>query len=186
MKFEDKHIDDERLDELLKKYGEAEPRTGLEGRILASLAAERGRCTAPGWRWQLMVAVVAFGIAAGIGLFVVRTTRKPSVIEVRETSNANAGAIKQSAMSSRKPEIQATQTYRRKPQKKESHPLAEPRLEQFPSPAPLNEQEELLARYVSERPREAVLVAKARAELLKQDLARFLEPPSSEQVEDLQ
>jgi hypothetical protein len=49
----------------------------------------------------------------------------------------------------------------------------EPHLEQFPSPTPLNEQEEMLVRYVRERRQEAVMVARARAELLKQELADF-------------
>jgi hypothetical protein len=63
----------------------------------------------------------------------------------------------------------------------------EPRLEQFPSPAPLSEQEEMLVRYIRERPHEAALIARAQAELLKQDLQQFAPllsagpPPDSQQ-----
>jgi hypothetical protein len=44
----------------------------------------------------------------------------------------------------------------------------EPRLSQFPSPRPLSEQEQLLVRYVTESPDEAVLVAKEQAERQKE------------------
>jgi hypothetical protein len=45
-----------------------------------------------------------------------------------------------------------------------------PRLEQFPSPEPLSEQEEFLARYVEQFPHEAVLVARAQTQLMKQEM----------------
>ena len=41
---------------------------------------------------------------------------------------------------------------------------AEARLDRFPSPQPLSEQELALARYVSEFPQEATLVARTQAE----------------------
>lgn len=50
---------------------------------------------------------------------------------------------------------------------------AEPRLEQFPSPAPLSKEEESLVRYIRERPHDAALMARAQAELLKQDSQPF-------------
>jgi len=52
--------------------------------------------------------------------------------------------------------------------------------------APLSEQEEMLVRYIRERPHEAALIAHAQAELLKQDREQFApllsaEPPSDSQ-----
>ena len=44
-----------------------------------------------------------------------------------------------------------------------------PKLEQFPSPQPLSEQEKLLQNYVAENPEQAVLLARARTEALRQD-----------------
>jgi hypothetical protein len=44
-----------------------------------------------------------------------------------------------------------------------------PKLDQFPSPQPLSEQEKILASYVAEYPEHAVLVAQARAEALLRD-----------------
>ena len=45
---------------------------------------------------------------------------------------------------------------------------ANPKLDQFPSPRPLSEEEQLLVRYVHEFPEEAVLIAKAQAESEKE------------------
>ena len=45
---------------------------------------------------------------------------------------------------------------------------ANPRLDQFPSPRALSEQEKLLVRYVHEFPEEAVLIAQAQAESEKE------------------
>jgi hypothetical protein len=44
-----------------------------------------------------------------------------------------------------------------------------PKLDQFPSPRPLSEQEKLLQSYVAEYPERAVLIARARTEALRQD-----------------
>ncbi len=46
-----------------------------------------------------------------------------------------------------------------------------PKLDQFPSPRPLSEQEKILASYVTKYPKHAALIAQARAEALRQDLA---------------
>jgi hypothetical protein len=57
-----------------------------------------------------------------------------------------------------------------------------PHLSQFPSPQPLNAQEEILARYVRENAQEAVLLAQARAALLKKDLLEFHPDQFSEDI----
>jgi hypothetical protein len=44
-----------------------------------------------------------------------------------------------------------------------------PKLGRFPSPQPLSEQERLLQKYVAENPEQAVLLARARDEALRQD-----------------
>jgi len=44
-----------------------------------------------------------------------------------------------------------------------------PRLDQFPSPRPLSEQEKILAMYIDRYPEHAALVAQARMETLRQD-----------------
>ena len=52
------------------------------------------------------------------------------------------------------------------------------RLEHFPSPQPLSEQEELLARYIEQYPHEAVVVARAQTELMKEMIEREPAPES--------
>jgi hypothetical protein len=44
-----------------------------------------------------------------------------------------------------------------------------PKLDQFPSPQPLSEQEKILQSYVAENPEQAVLLARSRTEALRQD-----------------
>jgi hypothetical protein len=44
-----------------------------------------------------------------------------------------------------------------------------PKLDQFPSPQPLSEQEKILAAYVAKYPEDALLLAQARAEALRRD-----------------
>lgn len=46
---------------------------------------------------------------------------------------------------------------------------APPKLDRFPSPQPLSEQEKILASYVEKYPEQAVLLARARTEALRQD-----------------
>ena len=48
-------------------------------------------------------------------------------------------------------------------------PAQPPRLDQFPSPRPLSEQEILLARFVEQFPREAAMIATAQTRLLAQE-----------------
>ena len=46
-----------------------------------------------------------------------------------------------------------------------------PKLDQFPSPQPLSEQEKILESYVANYPEHAALIARARAEELRRDAA---------------
>jgi len=46
---------------------------------------------------------------------------------------------------------------------------ATPRLDRFPSPEPLSEQERLLRNYVAQYPEQAVRLARLRSEALRQD-----------------
>jgi hypothetical protein len=46
-----------------------------------------------------------------------------------------------------------------------------PKLDQFPSPRPLSEQEKILESYVTNYPEHAALIARARAEELRRDAA---------------
>ena len=62
---------------------------------------------------------------------------------------------------------------------------SEPRLEQFPSPSPLSEEEKLLKEFVRNSPQEAVLVAQAQAERQK-ELDRLMADRASKSESDQQ
>ncbi len=174
MDFERTQFDDDRLDEALKKYGAAEPRAGLESRILANLSGERENLA---WRhshWRLPAATIAFGVAVVVGFFLTRKPDSPHVNVVNQTSLTENQEISRPAISDPIPPVAlGAIAHVKKSQRHVAQVRTEPHLEQFPSPTPLNEQEEMLVRYVRERRQEAVMVARARAELLKQELADF-------------
>jgi hypothetical protein len=174
------------LDAALKQYGEAEPRPGLENRVLANLHAEQARpAFSPRW-WPPVAATVAIAVLAGGALLL---KGKPDVTEI---TNSNQAAVVSRNQVPEPPVASAS-----RPSSAPRHPLrprseshiaqtsSAPRLEQFPAPVPLSEQEEMLARYVREQPQEAILVARARAQLLKQELERFMQQSGSEQPKDL-
>jgi hypothetical protein len=175
------------LDAVFKRYGEAEPRPGLEGRVLANLrAAADGRRGRRVW-WPAVAAGAALLVAAGAIFWGrhpdnarkdVTANRGPAVIQVHPSKpNIVAGRVTvPTAHERRKP------AHRKAPS--QLREAAEPKLDQFPSPRPLSKQEEMLARYVRERPQEARLVAQAQAELMKQDLLEFEKRDSPEPVRD--
>lgn len=60
---------DQWLDEALKEYGEAEPRFGLEQRVVTHLhAAERERQRTKWWRWMPAFAAIAAVIVIGVAV----------------------------------------------------------------------------------------------------------------------
>ena len=183
MRTEDNDQSAERwLDDALKQYGEAEPRRGLENRVLANLQAERERLTLRPWWWRPSAAAVTIAVLMGGALLL---KRKPDVTAVTISNPPPVTAGKSeperpiaSRVGSHSP---IKGRVRPEPNRNVAQPFSVPRLEQFPAPAPLSKQEEMLARYVRERRQEAAMVARVRAELLKQDLEQFMEQSPSEQ-----
>jgi hypothetical protein len=186
MRTEDNNRVAERLiDAALKQYGAAEPRPGLENRVLANLHAERERLTLRPWWWRPVAAAVTIAVFIGGALLL---KRKPDVTAV---TISNQPPI---TVGNTQPERPIESTVaphtaikaRGRSEPHIAHPHSEPRLEQFPAPTPLSEQEEMLAQYVREHRSEATMVARARAELLKQELEQFMKPSSSVQPKDLE
>jgi hypothetical protein len=193
---------DQWLESALHQYGQAEPRPGLENRVLASLRIEREQSerTRVAWRrrWWLPLWSVTAVVLAVVAVWVwqsgrearPRTTAKKSAMTQRET--AQAGPIKPAAVEPAlvKPAPVRTFPIRTIAKGGESHlaveakerrdeiPLASnqtlaatPKLDQFPSPQPLSEQEQILMSYVAKYPATAALVAQAGAAALERDLA---------------
>jgi len=167
---------DRMLDAALAKYAAVEPRTGLEERVLASLRAEQARVPDHAWwRWSAMAAVAA-AIVVAVALSLrsdkpshpVVANHPPTPIQARKERGTEIISIGQGSGS--RPARPSTE---RKPEMRPSPPegviARAPKLEQFPSPQPLSEQEKLLQNYVAENPEQAVLLARARTEALRQD-----------------
>ena len=164
------------LDAALAKYTAAEPRAGLEERVLANLRGEQVRVPDRAWwRWSAVAAVaVVIVVVLALSLrsdkasrpIVVNhpstPTEAPRQRETEIVSNAHRsgtrparpGTAREPAMQPSPPEVAIARA---------------PKLEQFPSPQPLSEQERLLQNYVAQNPEQAVLLARARTEALRQD-----------------
>jgi hypothetical protein len=162
---------DRALDAALAKYAAVEPREGLEDRVLANLRIERAQVAHRAWwRWSVAgalaaVVIVALALALRSGM-----TSHPDV----------ANHLSSAAPSARVPATQVASNPNPAPtlRTRRPHPLVvtagqaelrPPKLERFPSPQPLSEQEKLLQRYVEDYPEQAVLIARARSEALQQD-----------------
>jgi hypothetical protein len=167
---------DRMLDAALAKYAAVEPRTGLEERVLANLRAEQARVPDHAWwRWSAIAAVAAV-IVVAVALSLrsdkpshpVVANHPPTPIQAPKKRGREIISIAHG--SGTRPARPSTT---RKPAMRPSPPevaiARAPKLEQFPSPQPLSEQEKLLQNYVAGNPEQAVLLARARTEALRQD-----------------
>ena len=161
------------LDAALAKYAAVEPRAGLEERVLATLHAERNRAPDRAWRrWGLALAAMAVILAAATLAF---RTRKPPPSVIAKTPSTTASPTKPPAQLANREETVVPHAHspRRKVirhwAQQEGVLAAVPKLDQFPSPRPLSEQERMLASYVANDPQRAALIAEARMEALRKD-----------------
>lgn len=171
------------LDAALTQYGQAEPRPGLENRVLASLRAERERISARKWLWWSALAAVSavFVIALGVVLASLNSYKAP-------VAKRNSASVEQKASVSdqaKSPRIQEAAGRRIRAGVSPPHPFhivesAPVRLEQFPSRQPLSEQEAILARYVEQFPRHAGLMAQAQTQLTQEEMLELEAPPGSD------
>lgn len=154
------------LDRALAEYGKADPRPGLENRVLANLDGERERAARRRWRWALGMAGAAAAVV--LAVWVGNGMRKPLL----PASGANTvspivreiAAAKSSGPVDVRPAVKPSRHVSNGRPQEGVEVAVTPKLEQFPSPMPLSEQEKLLARCVNEFPKEAVMMAKAQAE----------------------
>ena len=171
--------DDEKLDRwldrALREYGKAEPRGGLEGRILANLAIAEGdvelrstgqpRAAVPTFgslRWRFGFAGLAAGATIVIAICVgsgLRDHGKKTVsTSVPDAVDQNRGGALPPISHAPNPTHRAAVRRTRNSTRVETASVP-PRLDQFPSQRPLSEQEQLLKDYVSQFPKEAAVIA---------------------------
>lgn len=159
------------LDAVLPKYASAEPRPGLEDRILANVRANTVLTAHYAWwHWGLAAALAATLLALAISL---RSPKphpsdahrtapvqpSPSTIEARKL-NPDAGLIQPQNL------IPIAKTSAM-PIRRKARVPKNPKLDQFPSPHPLSEQEQMLALYVAQFNDQAVIVARVRTQALQ-------------------
>ncbi len=147
---------DRALDAALAKFAAVEPRAGLEQRVLANLrTAPRQVPDHAWWRWGVMAAVAAMLlVAVALGW---RTGKPPHPAVADHPSPASQGPQPRRQVVSNGHENEVQPHVPHHLQTATHHAqlpvvAAVPRLEQFPSPLPLSEQERILASYVSRYP----------------------------------
>jgi hypothetical protein len=187
------------LDTALAKYSAVEPRTGLEARVLANLQAQRDYVlTRSWWRWSFVsatavlaaVAIIVASLAWRSGkthapLTAHHSTTIAPVVAQSGQRNAQDGSGRNNAgrnaaeenvparNGSEKNDLARSFRPAGRPATHQSPQLAvanaHPKLDQFPSPQPLSEQEKILTSYIRNYPESAVLLARARTEALRKD-----------------
>jgi len=172
------------LDAALARYAAVEPRPGLEERVLANLRSAPAS-EAPGhnwWRWSV-VAAVAAGIVVAIAM-AGRSGRPSNPTVAKHSSTAEEPAKPSTRFVSNEQENdthpRSVQVRQKRPR---SHPpivaAVAPKLDQFPSPQPLNEQEQILADYVRQFHNQAVQIARVTNAELQQDRLEVIGPPQA-------
>jgi len=165
---------DRELDAALAKYALAEPRAGLEERVLANLRGAQKHAAGGWWGWTAAAALAAAVILVVASLTVKMEQRVPGITE----RSAPVATQKIVPCGVEMPDAHRTQVSKPAVHVARRQPAivtSAPRLEQFPSPQPLSEQEAILAGYVSRYPEHAALIAQARTEELRRDMAEELD-----------
>jgi hypothetical protein len=169
---------DRTVNDTLEKFADVEPRAGLEQRVLARLRGQQEReAGAFLWRWATVVTLVAVGFVLSLSAVLHRVKPENGIALRRalvttpnlpnlETHAANRGASNP-IPAHRAGDRKTTQP--RLVRHVATPAVSAPRLDRFPSPRPLSEQEKILQTYFSTHPEDAVLVARAWAEVRRRD-----------------
>ena len=157
---------DRLLDAALKRYSSAEPRAGLESRVLVRLRVEQERRASVLVNWWLAPAGAAILVIVASGVLAHRGTE--TVIPGTVSSSKQVSAVRPSPIlpgsapltqlgslgAARNPAA-SRKINSVKPETREA------RLKQFPSSRPLSQEEELLRAFVTEAPKEQLVMAAA-------------------------
>lgn len=184
---------DRDLDAGLAKYVTAEPRPGLEERIMAGLRAERDPVASPsGWAWPAVAAasfalIIAAALLAWMGARPDLATHHPAITAPRAAGAQVATNGQTHSDGPAAPERAKRPVRRARHHEIES--VATPKLNVFPSPRPLSNEERLLVRYVQEFPQEAVTMAKMQTESemeVERQISNQPPAPTPDQQQDQQ
>jgi len=155
---------DNLLDSLLSQYASAEPRPGLETRVLAQIAHSRRDNDARVTRWHWLVAggaLVASAVALGIVLMVFRTGQRPHSLpqtvhngHTQQLSVAPKSALESSSVATKRPVPKQKRTLM---QAAKQDAILTERPAVFPTPVPLSQQERLMFTYMANTPRQEVV-----------------------------
>jgi hypothetical protein len=174
----------------LAKYASVEPRTGLEDRILANLNSANMPAAQPTWwRWGLGAALAAVIVALVIGLRSANPNHEVAHHQTPVQARSSEAEFHQLGPDVQVHEHQApidisagsAITMHLKPRTPKN-----PKLDQFPSPHPLSEQEQILARYVVQFNDEAVIVARVRTEAMRMDREKEMRETEQRSSQDPQ
>lgn len=152
---------DEMLDSLLANYSSAEPRPGLETRILANLRdAEENKSPAGWWnfKWLWVGAVTAAIIMALVLIGGRHLIEPPTHVIVKTSQPAPQPEIQPHGPAVRNETVRIRPRKSLAPTRPQNAALAlNERPAVFPTPTPLSEQEKLLLSYLAGTPREEVI-----------------------------
>jgi len=191
MKHENLNSDtlERELDAALAKFTAVEPRAGLEDRVLANLRSQQAHVEGSWWRWP---ALAALTVAIVVIVFLAWKTQSPvqkiasnpsatTQIYERAGTQANDGGSGATQLNDAK----SKRRLRRRPVSHSARVVTlAPKLDQFPSPQPLSEQERILARYIANFPEQAALVAQARADERSRDAAEEIDSRFADDEKD--
>lgn len=152
------------LERALKQYGAAEPRPGLEARVLARLQAES--TVAPIYRrcWLPAAAVLAAAVALFVWLGSRSGPRPGQPLATNTAVSKPVAAAIQATPPERAANASAHPRTRLRRVAGQAVAAMPPKLRQFPSPRPLSQQEKRLLAFVRQAPREQVQAAVAQRE----------------------
>ncbi len=157
------------LDSALRQYGAAEPRAGLEERVLARMRVEQ-ESERHSWSWGLTLGL-ATAVAIMAGILAVEQVREvpPPTARVAGTPPITRTPVGEMTFLRHGTQARNSEAGGGSRRSVETAESSLPRKDQFPSPAPLSEQEQMLARYVREHHQQAILEARALTEMKRLD-----------------
>ena len=156
------------LERALVEYGNTEPRSGLEARVLANLSAEQERITAR-QRWFCALTLTATAAVIVLAVWMESNTGLRTKVPTSVTTASEQQAeSKQRPVETAKPDVFQQSRKISSPRVHRNRTVhsfesaAAPKLDRFPSSQPLSEQERLLLAYLNQTPKEEVVLAIAK------------------------